>query len=548
MNNENKTLRRNWALGMHQNITRVGNIAHEQQLKYSKYNISVKLKDKGELLFNSVTKALSRLSTDESLELSSLKEGGSASSCNNAQLISTLAGDGFFVPAAHDELSIVRDVYFATRHNKSTLALTVAPTMACNLACGYCFQGLDKDLSKLGKDVPDGIVDLVKSQIGTLSALNMTWYGGEPLMAKKEIFDLADRLITLCDMNGIQYSSSMVTNGYFLTPKVAEQLWTRRCTSVQITVDGEEATHDKMRPQITGKGSFKTIIKNISDVLTLSPIHIALRVNVGRQNVNECKSLLDDFERRGFAQRKNFTVYFAPIDAATSESGTAWEDALGKKEFNDFVLSLSNTAREMGLAPPIEAPKGILGMCVAAMDNGYVITHKGDIHKCWETAHDESKRIGTIFKPDELNNSLNASVWSAWSPYESEICKSCKILPMCGGFCGHRTIYQGLGDDQALPCPDWKWNTAEYIFSRAKHVGVVKSEEWDPEEASAEKMQTGERHTIDSLRASQMTVFEKVGKSRGEKINIDEFLHGPGPGPKRIIESDLELIAVKIIN
>mgnify|MGYP006149624327 FL=1 len=546
MNNENKTLRRNWALGMHQNITRVGNIAHEQQLKYSKYNISVKLKDKGELLFNSVTKALSRLSTDESLELSSLKEGGSASSCNNAQLISTLAGDGFFVPAAHDELSIVRDVYFATRHNKSTLALTVAPTMACNLACGYCFQGLDKDLSKLGKDVPDGIVDLVKSQIGTLSALNMTWYGGEPLMAKKEIFDLADRLITLCDMNGIQYSSSMVTNGYFLTPKVAEQLWTRRCTSVQITVDGEEATHDKMRPQITGKGSFKTIIKNISDVLTLSPIHIALRVNVGRQNVNECKSLLDDFERRGFAQRKNFTVYFAPIDAATSESGTAFEDALGKKEFNDFVLSLSNTAREMGLAPPIEAPKGILGMCVAAMDNGYVITHKGDIHKCWETAHDESKRIGTIFKPDELNNSLNASVWSAWSPYESEICKSCKILPMCGGFCGHRTIYQGLGDDQALPCPDWKWNTAEYIFSRAKHVGVVKSEEWDPEEASAEKMQTGERHTIDSLRASQMTVFEKVGKSRGEKINIDEFLHGPGP--KRIIESDLELIAVKIIN
>ena len=548
MNDENQNKKnnmvQNWAVSMRQNVKRHDDFNASDTLKYSHYNIIVKLKDKGVLLFNSVTKALSRLTFDESVELLQWHEHGASHQNSNASFTRSLQADGFLVAKARNEVEASRDAYFATRNNKTNMVLTVAPTMSCNLACGYCFQGLDKDLTKLDKNVPNGILDFVKSQTATLKSLNMTWYGGEPLMAKKDIFSLADRLISHCDMNGIQYSSSIVTNGYFLTTEVAEQLWTRRCTSAQVTVDGEEATHDKMRPLTSGRGSFKVIINNITEVLEKTPLHIALRVNVGRQNVTECNRLLEDFERRGFAKSKNFTVYFAPIDAATTESGTAFEDALGKKEFNEFVVALGSRAREMGLAPPIQPPSGIMGMCVAAFDNGYVITHNGDIHKCWETAHDPSKRVGSIFEPEEIKHSLNSEVWSSWSPFDSDVCKACKILPMCGGFCGHRYIYQGLGDDQALPCPDWKWNTAEYLFARAKHVGVVNDADWDPQEASADRMQAGERHTTDSLRAAQATVFKKVSENRGELLDVDNFLYGE----KAAIEGQLNPIPLTPID
>src|SRR5690606_19828824 len=245
------------------------------------------------------------------------------------------------------------------------------------------------------------ILAFVERQVSTLKGLSVTWYGGEPLMAKKTIFSLADRLISVCDRNGIEYSSMIVTNGYFLTVAVAQQLWSRRCTSAQVTIDGVEETHDKMRPMVSGRGSFKTIVENIGAVLDQTPLGISMRVNVGQCNVDECDRLLDDFDQRGFARRGNFSLYFAPIDAATPESGTAWEEGMPRAEYNKALVALGERARSLGLAAPMESPKGFMGMCGAARDNGYVVTHKGDVHKCWETAHDPRKRIGTIFEPED---------------------------------------------------------------------------------------------------------------------------------------------------
>ncbi|XSC45556.1 SPASM domain-containing protein [Bradyrhizobium sp. RDT10] len=140
------------------------------------------------------------------------------------------------------------------------------------------------------------------------------------------------------------------------------------------------------------------------------------------------------------------------------------------------------------------------------------------MHKCWETAHDPSKRTGSIFEPDKLHGSVNASLWSQWTPFDNPVCASCKILPMCGGFCAHRFIYSNP-TEAALPCPSWKWNTAEYIFSRAKDFGVVSADKWVPEEATVEAKQSGERHSLDSLQAAQARVLEKVSVLHGRQID-----------------------------
>jgi uncharacterized protein len=157
-------------------------------------------------------------------------------------------------------------------------------------------------------------------------------------------------------------------------------------------------------------------------------------------------------------------------------------------------------------------------MCVAASHGGYVVSGEGDVHKCWETAHDPSKRTGSIFEPDKLHDSVNASLWSQWTPFDNPVCASCKILPMCGGFCAHRFVYSNPAE-AALPCPSWKWNTAEYIFSRAKDLGVVSADQWVPEEATVEAKQSGERHSLESLQAAQARVLEKVSVLHGRPID-----------------------------
>lgn len=487
--------------------------------KVSRYDIPVRLADGGALLFNSRTRSLILLSDGEARAYRALAErpafsGGEAS---DRLLLEALVGGGHVVGAAVDELAVVRSSYEAARSSKGSLTLTIAPTMACNFACGYCFQGLNKPTSKMGPEVQDAIIDFVKAKTD-LKSLSIVWYGGEPLMGKDSIFRLSDLLISYCDKNRINYSAGMVSNAWFLNAEMAAQLYTRRIRWVQVTIDGDRDTHDRMRPLTSGHGTFDRLLDNIAETLDHTAISISARVNVGHSNVDKVDAMLDRFVAGNFARRGNFSVYFAPIEASTPESGSAYEERLSRAEFNRKVLALEERARQLGFSSIQTPSKGFSGMCVAASNGGYVVSGNGDVHKCWETAHDPSKRVGRIFEPDKLHDSVNASLWSQWTPFDSEICSSCKILPMCGGFCAHRFVYASE-KEAALPCPSWKWNTAEYIFSRAKDLGVVSADQWLDAEATVEAGQSGERHSLATLQAAQARVLTKVSALQGRPVD-----------------------------
>jgi uncharacterized protein len=522
---DERAVRRRWASAMKASLQRPAALPETALLRPSRYTMTVALKDGSALLFNSVSRALCRIDPAETRRWSAWEEAGTAAVADDPAFARTLATDGYLVMPERNELEAVQVAYGIARTKPEQLSLTIAPTMACNLACGYCFQGQDKDKQKLDPRVPDAIMEFVRARTAA-KALNVTWYGGEPLMAKADIFALADRFIAHCDRQGVSYSSMIVTNGYFLTAEVARQLWSRRCSAAQVTVDGVRETHDKMRPLTSGRGSFDVIMDNLKAVTDETPLGISMRVNVSRRNVGDCDALLDEMERRGLAGRPGFQLYFSPVDAGTPEAGTAWEEGLTRGDYNAAIIRLGARAREMKLSPPIETPKGFMGLCVAAQTNGYVITHRGDVHKCWETAHDATKRIGTLFEPEQLDTSINGMIWRAWSPFDNEVCSSCKILPMCGGFCGHRFIYAESGSDNALPCPDWKWSTAEYLFARAKALGVVTDADWLEGQETVTAMQSGQRHSKESLKRAAQTVLDQVGRARGEPVDPQVLRHG----------------------
>ncbi|BAU89923.1 radical SAM domain protein [Methylorubrum populi] len=494
--------------------------------RLSRYDIPVRLADDSALLFNARTRSLVLLSPAEARAYRGLAEAGAfgADAVEDRLLLQALIGGGHAVGASVDELALVRRSYEATRAAKGSLTLTLAPTMACNFACGYCFQGLNKPTKKMTPDVQNAILDFVKSK-PDLKSLSVVWYGGEPLMGRDSIFRLSDRLISYCDKNKIAYSAGIVSNAWFLDAEMAAQLYTRRVKWVQVTIDGDRDTHDRMRPLTSGGRTFDRILDNIEQALDETAIAIQARVNVGISNVGQADAMLDDFAARRLAQRGNFGVYFAPIEASTPESGSAFTEKLSRADFNRRVLALEGKARQLGFAGIQTPPSGFSGMCVAASNSGYVVAGNGDVHKCWETAHDPSKRTGSIFEPEKLHESVNATLWSQWTPFDNPTCASCKILPMCGGFCAHRFIYANP-EEAALPCPSWKWNTAEYVFARAKDLGVVRPDQWLASEATVEAKQSGERQSLASLQTSQARVLEKVSALHGRSFDRDQLFAG----------------------
>ena len=320
--------------------------AAASRYKVSRYDIPVRLADGAALLFNSRTRSLILLSDGEASAYRELAERSdfSAGQVSDRLLLEALAGGGHVVGAMVDELAVVRDSYEATRSAKGSLTITIAPTMACNFACGYCFQGLNKPTTKMKPDVQNAIVDFVKAK-KDLKSLNIVWYGGEPLMGKESIFRLSDLLISYCDKHKISYSAGIVSNAWFLNGEMAAQLYTRRVRWVQVTIDGDRGTHDRMRPLTSGQGTFDRILDNIAEALDQTAISINARVNVGQSNVDNVDAMLDCFVERNFAKRGNFSVYFAPIEASTPESGSAFEERLSRAEFNRKVLA-SGGARE----------------------------------------------------------------------------------------------------------------------------------------------------------------------------------------------------------
>lgn len=479
------------------------------RVKNSQYNIPVPLKNGSVLLFNSHTRALIKLEQDEYAHLTSL-DGHHLDSTTKQGDFQSLFANRFLVPLDTEELALIEQAFNSARQSDGDLGLTIAPTMGCNLACGYCFQGQNKPKAQFDTQVIPAIVEHVQHQADRLNTLTITWYGGEPLMAKPALLSLSDKLITLCQAHNIAYSASIVTNGYLLDPQTATALYDRGCTSSQITIDGLQTTHDKMRPKLNGHGSFEKTIKNIKSVLEHTQMQINVRVNVGRDNVHECGQLLDFMQAQNFTQSGRFSLYFAPIDASTPESGSAFNTSISKQEFNREVLKYTLLGQQKGLINGTAAPSFFLGMCVAAKNNGLVIAPNGDLHKCWETLHDVDKRIGTIHDLVAAERSRNNKLWQHWSPFDNPTCRSCKVLPLCGGMCGHRFIYFGAGNEESTPCPDWKWNTAENIFSRALQAGVVKEDEWLDNQATVDTMISGERHNTTSLALSQKSLHQKL--------------------------------------
>ena len=157
-------------------------------------------------------------------------------------------------------VSAIQKAYFHYRiikasilHDRKPFACSLAPTLACNLACSFCYTASPRALAKGQKTrqlrQQELTVDAFKELCLTLRKRRIrhaTLTDGEPLLTYQsrekckvaaEIFD----------------QTWIVTNGTFGFPRFRNTLYI-------VSLDGDEVTHDLIR----GKGVYAKIKQNIS--------------------------------------------------------------------------------------------------------------------------------------------------------------------------------------------------------------------------------------------------------------------------------------------
>ena len=392
-----------------------------------------------------------------------------------------LINGGFAFPGYVDEVAVLDQQYRKHRFDRSTMILTIAPTVGCNFGCDYCFQGEKKNDESMSRDIQDRIVGLVKRVSPGLKRLHVAWYGGEPLLRLKIIENLSDHFISFCDSHAIQYDSMIVTNGYLLRPSVARSLHVHRVKTVQITLDGQQIYHDSRRPLLSGGPTFDHIVKNIKSVVDEVPINFSIRVNIDSRNVAGIHGLIENLAEMGLGNKRNFKLYFAPIEATTEACHSIAGACMPKGEYGTLEADLYRLGFESGLTV-LPYPPRFRGSCGAVRPTGLVLLPNGDIHKCWHAATIRERRVGTLFDLDALNQDQLLREWLLWNPFEISDCRKCKILPNCAGGCGYKFLYSedAKGEGATLPCISWKYNINEMLILRAVKLGIITADDYDP--------------------------------------------------------------------
>src|SRR3954452_11995642 len=334
-----------------------------------------------------------------------------------------------------DELEVLERRFRAGTGDRTSFALTVVNSLGCNFDCPYCFQV--KPRAILDDETVGLLVEVLEEQLPTIERFQVTWFGGEPLLATDRIDELSDAFISRCDAADVAYSADIVTNGYLLTPDVARRLHASRVESAQITLDGPAETHDLMRPLRNGRGTFDVILDNV--VACADLISISIRVNLDTGNAGAYVGLLDQLVERGLAGRVNvhpgqLVAYDEGIGAP---SETYRPRCFTLPQFADVERDFLVAARERGLAS-VQLPQPVASPCTATNVNELVVGANGELYKCWDSVGNQHEVIGHLRSWHDQNDRVLK--WLRYAPFTDEGCRACIALPTCMGGCAHNEM------------------------------------------------------------------------------------------------------------
>lgn len=271
--------------------------------------------------------------------------------------------------------------------------LVLFATEACNCRCTYCYQ--DFQLGRMRPAVVRGLKRLLASRADGLEQLEISWFGGEPLLARDVIEEVMTHVHELAATRPLQVSASITTNALPMTRPVLARLLQLGVRTYQIALDGVAEDHDRRRVLAGGKGgTFARIWENITAMREREePFFVTLDVHVDEANLAGIPALLDDCHE-AFGGDPRFQVDVRQI----SRYGGPNDDELPVIHGSDpRLIALQERARELGLVrPPGEGDGQYAHVCYASTATSFVVRADGRLNKCSIALSHPANQVGQL--------------------------------------------------------------------------------------------------------------------------------------------------------
>ena len=390
-------------------------------------------------------------------------------------LLNSLLGGKFIVPEFEDEFETCLAENKAFLDDGQGLSYTIQPTGNCQLGCGYCGQ-LHRNVT-MTKEVMDQIFERIQSisQTKPFKRLDITWYGGEPLIATDNVLYLSELLIAYCQERGLQYGADMITNGFLLSgPKLEKLVKDAQVRVYQITLDGLPEYHDKSRPTKSNRPSFDKIFGNIKAFVNSALFEeyscvVAIRMNINRANFDSIPQFIDFLADEGLGGRVKLD--FCPIVDWGNNNASA--NSLSIQEFAEKEIEWMVHGITRGFKFDVLVPKRRYGVCMVIDKQSEVYDAYGNIYPCYELPYtpgyeDGANLIGNVKEP-ELAKAVSDVPLRNWNETVREKqfgCNKCTYFPVCGGGCPKSWLAGNV------PCPSFKFNMDQRLLIQSIRQGI----------------------------------------------------------------------------
>ena len=329
-----------------------------------------------------------------------------------------------------------------TDHGINRLVLFVCQD--CNLKCNYCSSRHRVGIKKkyMSKEVAWGAVDLFFHESNKVHNLEISFYGGEPMLH----FDLIKMIIPYANQKAekrhktVKYT--MTTNGTLLTDEAIQFMIENNIHSI-VRLDGSSEIHDNNRVFPDGSGSFAKVFppynrlkENLSETTTLTVLN---SFDVPMKDI--AQSLLD----LGIPK-----VNIVPAVSITGkleipvlvENGCDNCDSVDiyNKQYEEFVQYFLDNEMIFHEKPPLDYTRIFEYLdkrekrsanCEAAYTR-LAVDVEGNILPCENFIAEPSFYMGNVLTG--LDGSCR-NIFKELRTANNETCRTCWARHLCGGWC-----------------------------------------------------------------------------------------------------------------
>lgn len=360
--------------------------------------------------------------------------------------LAELKAAGFFrftpvKPATDEELS------YLWQHKPRRLQLLMAE--GCNLGCRYCYQwrnGTNQKGTLMPWNVAQAAVDYLLWRSGGRRDLQITFFGGEPLLNYTMIQRVVEYCKALEKSTNRTFIFELITNGTLLSKPVVDFLIEHKFL-LFISLDGWREMHEYNRPALHGEDLYETIVRNAvyanQQYLKHKLPHVKVRANLtnryhDRQKVGAFLESLG-FKLIGVGAIEPLP-HGNPSPAALTEDQMDEEAELSRQS---MVASLEKVragerlsyleSRTFNSATAPLSKRSTLGVTCGVCRNTTVVDNRGNMYPCHRYGEMEAYRIGNVFTG--LDRQLVLDYYRKINGHSTTECHDCWIRDYCGAGC-----------------------------------------------------------------------------------------------------------------